>query len=88
MSTVDAITHASRRKARRKLFREGGILFALTAIAVVAVYILYGRATTESPWEPAGANVQNVSRSEGIQTQVSVAADPSKIGRASCRERV
>ena len=80
MTTVDALTHASRRKARRKLFREGAILFGLTAVAVVAVYVLYGRSTNESPWEVAGTNVQNVSRSDGIQTEVAVAADPSKAG--------
>ena len=76
MTTVDALTHASRRKARRKLLREGAVLFGLTAVAVVAVYLLYGRSTTESPWQVAGMNVRDVSRSEGIQTEVAVAADP------------
>jgi hypothetical protein len=77
MTTVDALTQASRRRARRKLFREAGILFGLTAAAVVAVYLFYGRSTTESQWRVAGANVQDISRSEGMQTEVAVAADPS-----------
>src|SRR6185503_18705088 len=77
MTTVDALTHASRQKARRKLLREGAVLFGLTAVAVVVVYFLYGRSTTESPWQVAGTKVQDVSRSEGIQTEVAVAVDPA-----------
>jgi len=77
MTTVDGLIHESRRKARRKLLREGGILFVLTAVVVVVVYLVYGRSTTGSPWQVAGTHVQNVSRSDGVQTEVAVAADPS-----------
>jgi hypothetical protein len=80
MTTVDAITQADRRKARRKLFREAGVLLALTVVGVAVVYYFYGRSTNTSPWRVAGADVQDVSRAGGIQTEVAVAADPSAKG--------
>jgi hypothetical protein len=80
MTTANAGVHTSRRRARPKLLGETVILFGLTAGVVLAVYLVYGRSTTESPWRVAGTNVQNVSRSTGIQTEVSVAADPSRAG--------
>jgi hypothetical protein len=76
-TTIEAITHAERRKARRKLFRETGVLFVLVAVAIVAVYVLYGRSTSGSAWKLGGTDVQDISQSDGIQTEVSVAADPS-----------
>ena len=76
MTTIDAITHASRRKARRKLFRETGVLFGLLVVAIAVVYYFYGRSTNTSPWKVAGTEVQDVSRSDGIQSEVAVAADP------------
>ena len=77
MTTADAFFQASRRRARRKLLTETAILFGLTAAVVLVVYLVYGRSTTESPWRVVGTHVQNVSRSTGIQSEVSVAADPS-----------
>ena len=41
------------------------------------MYFFYGRSTTGSAWKVAGTNVQDISRSDGIQTEVAVAADPS-----------
>src|SRR5262245_39540786 len=76
-TTIDAINHAERRKARRKLVREAGILFGLAAVAIVAVYYFYGRSTSGSAWKVGGTDVQDISESEGIQTEVSVATDPS-----------
>jgi hypothetical protein len=76
MTTIDAIIEASRRKARRKLFRETAVLLGLTVVAVAVVYYFYGRSTNTSPWEVVGADVQDVSRASGIQTEVAVAADP------------
>jgi hypothetical protein len=80
MVTVDALHERSRKKARRKFFLEAGILVGVTAVGILAVYLIYGRSTTESPWRVAGTNVQDVSRSDGIQTEVAVAADPSDPG--------
>jgi hypothetical protein len=80
MTTVDAITEATRRKERRKLFREAGILLGLVVVGVAVVYFFYGRSTNTSPWSVAGADVQDISRAGGIQTEVAVAADPSAAG--------
>lgn len=55
---------------------EAVAVLGLTAAGIGAVYVL----TTEkvaSPWRVAGTHVQNVSRASGIQTEVSVAVDPS-----------
>src|ERR687888_73472 len=80
MATADALVGGSRRRARRKFLLETLIVFGALAVAVLVVYLVYGRSTTESPWRVAGANVQNVSRSDGAQTEVAVAADPSNPG--------
>lgn len=51
-------------------------MLAATAGAIGAIYVF----TTEkaaSPWRVAATDVQNVSRAEGLQTEVSVAVDPS-----------
>ena len=77
MTTADAFAQTPRRGARGNLLREAAVLFTVAAVVVAAVYLAYGRSTTGSPWPVAGASVQNVSRSDGIQTEVAVAADPS-----------
>lgn len=77
MTTADALAQTSRRGSRGNLLREAAILFTVATVVVAAVYFVYGRSTTESPWAVAGTNVQNVSRSDGIQTEVAVAVDPS-----------
>jgi hypothetical protein len=77
MATADALLARARRRARRKLLLEGVVLFAVAAAGVLVVYLVYGRSKVESPWRVAGTNVQAVSRVEGIQTEVAVAANPS-----------
>ena len=56
------------------------MLLAVTAVVVLLVYLVYGRSNVASPWRVAGTNVQPVSRQEGLQTEVAVAADPSNAG--------
>jgi len=77
MATADALLGQARRRARRKLAVETAVLFAVTAVAVLLIYLVYGRSNVASPWRVAGTNVQAVSRQEGLQTEVAVAADPS-----------
>jgi hypothetical protein len=76
MAAPDAFELKARRRSRRKLLLEAAVVLALTAGGLGAVYFF----TTEkaaSPWRAAGTHVQNVSRARGIQTEVSVAVDPS-----------
>jgi BNR repeat protein len=66
----------SRRRARRRFGLEALGVLGLTAIGIVAIYYF----TTEkvaSPWRVAGTHIQDVSRAPGLQTEVSVAVDPS-----------
>jgi hypothetical protein len=80
MAAADALPRGSRREARPKLLLEAAILFGVAAVGVLVVYLVYGRSKVESPWRVAGTNVQAVSRQEGLQTEVAVAADPSTTG--------
>ena len=52
-----------------------GVL-GLTAAGIVAVYV-FTIEKVASPWRAAATQVQNISRAPGIQTEVSVAVDPS-----------
>jgi len=52
------------------------VILVLTAGGALAVYLLTVHKVA-SPWKVAGANIQDVSRATGIQTEVSVAVDPS-----------
>jgi hypothetical protein len=60
----------------RKLLIEAIVVLALTAAAVVGVYVTTVH-HAKSPWQVAGTHVQDVSRAAGIQTEVAVAVDPS-----------
>src|SRR5215813_13091337 len=76
MSTADALERRSRRRARRKLLWEAVVVLGATAIGALIVYLVY-RHPIGSPWKVAGTNVQDISNEPGIQTEVSVAVDPS-----------
>ena len=75
-ATAEALERKARRRSRLRLGLEAIAVLGLTAIGIVAIYIF----TTEkvaSPWRVAGTHVQDVSRAPGLQTEVSVALDPS-----------
>jgi hypothetical protein len=76
MVTAEALERRHRRRARRKLLLEAIAVLGATALGAFIVYIVY-RHPIGSPWKVAGANVQDISREVGIQTEVAVAADPS-----------
>jgi hypothetical protein len=76
MATAEALERRYRRRARRKLLLEAIAVLGVTAAGAVIIYFVY-RHAIGSPWKVTGANVQNVSRETGIQTEVAVAADPS-----------
>src|SRR3954466_13738668 len=76
MATAEALKRRYRRRARRKLFLEAVAVLSLTALGALIVYLVY-RHPIGSPWKVAGANIQDVSRQVGIQTEAAVAVDPS-----------
>jgi hypothetical protein len=75
MATAEALARRSRRRARRKLLIEAAVVLSLTAIGALIVFLVY-RHPIGSPWKVAGTNVQDVSRAEGIQTEIAAALDP------------
>src|SRR5437762_302642 len=54
---------------------EALVVLSLTAIGALIVFLVY-RHPIGSPWKVAGTNVQDVSRAEGIQTEIAAALDP------------
>jgi hypothetical protein len=76
MATAESLARASRRRAVRRLALEALVILALTGGAIGAVYFLTVEPNA-SPWRLAARNVQDVSRSQGLQTEVAVAVDPS-----------
>lgn len=77
MASVEAVERSSRRRARRKLLLEALAIFGVIAAAAGTVYLLNVH-HAKSPWRLVGTHVQDVSRASGVQTEVSVAVDPSK----------
>jgi hypothetical protein len=76
MATAEALARRQRRRSRRKLLLEAIAVFGVTALAALIIYLVY-RHPIGSPWAVKGTHVQNVSQQLGIQTEVSVAVDPS-----------
>src|SRR5512133_300851 len=76
MATAEALERRSRRRARRKLLLEAVAVLSATALGAAIIYLIY-RHPIGSPWKVAGANVQDVSRETGIQTEVAVSAHSS-----------
>jgi hypothetical protein len=75
-TTADALERRSRRRARRKLALEAVIVLGGTLIGALIIFLVY-RHSIGSPWKVAGTDVQDVSNQPGVQTEISVAADPS-----------
>ena len=78
LAVIDALPRR-RRVARRRLWLEAITVLLLTAGAAGAVYA-WKVNPVESAWRFAGTDVQNVSRANGAQTQISVALDPTRPG--------
>jgi hypothetical protein len=76
MATGEALARRARKRGRRKLLLEAVAVFGLTALAAVIIYFVY-RHPIGSPWKVAGTSVQDISNEPGLQTEVSVAVDPS-----------
>ncbi len=64
-----------RQARRRRLLVEAVAILLVTAAAAGAVYV-FGVSSADSPWQTAGADVQNISQARGAQTEVSLSADP------------
>jgi hypothetical protein len=75
MATAEALERRSRRRARRKLLIEAVVVLSLTAIGALIVFLVY-RHPIGSPWKVVGANIQDISRAEGVQTEIASAVDP------------
>jgi hypothetical protein len=76
MAVGTALERKSRRRARRRLALEAVVVLGLTAAALGALY-LFTADKAASPWRAAATNVQNISRAPGLQTEVTVAMNPS-----------
>jgi hypothetical protein len=76
MATAEGLERRSRRRSRRLFLLEAVAVLGLTAAGIGAIYVFTAEKAA-SPWRAAGTHVQNVSRARGIQTEVSVAVDPS-----------
>jgi hypothetical protein len=79
MATADALERRARRRNRRKLTLEAIAVLGATAVAVVIVYFVF-RHSVGSPWRVAGTDVQDISNTVGIQTEVAAAVDPARRG--------
>jgi hypothetical protein len=79
LAVGDALARRRTRRRRPRLVLEAVAVLALTAAAAAGIYVWKVKPVTSS-WSLAGSEIQNVSRADGLQTQVSVAADPARSG--------
>jgi glutathione transport system permease protein len=79
LAVGDALARRRSRRRRPRLVLEAVVVLALTAAVAAGVYVWKVRPVTSS-WSLAGSEIQNVSRADGLQTQVSLAADPAHGG--------
>jgi ABC-type dipeptide/oligopeptide/nickel transport system permease subunit len=79
VAVSDALARRRARHTRPRLLVEAAVVLALTAGAGALVYV-WQMNPVSSTWRLAATEVQNVSRADGAQTQVSVAADPARRG--------
>jgi ABC-type dipeptide/oligopeptide/nickel transport system permease subunit len=81
LAVVDALPRPRRRAARSRLrlVIEAVVVLVATAAGVLAVYVWQVN-PVQSEWALGGADVQNVSRAAGAQTQVSASTDPAHAG--------
>lgn len=79
LAMSDALARRRARRSRPRLLVELAAVLALIGGAGVLVYAWQVN-PLRSDWQLASTEVQNVSRANGAQTQVSVAADPAHAG--------
>jgi glutathione transport system permease protein len=80
LQVIDALPRRrARETSRMRLLLEVFAVLALTAVGAAAVYV-WKVNPVKSAWSFAGADVVNVSRAPGAQTQVDADADPSHPG--------
>ena len=56
---------------------EAVVVLGLTVVGALIIFLVY-RHPIGSPWKVAGADVQDISRAQGIQTEIASALDPTK----------
>jgi len=79
LALSDALARRRARRERPRLLVEAAVVLVLTAAAGAFVYV-WKVNPVRSSWTLAATEVQNVSRADGAQTQVSVVADPTRQG--------
>jgi peptide/nickel transport system permease protein len=79
LTVADALARRRARHSRPRLLAEAAVVLALTVGAGALVYVWQANPLSSS-WRLAATEVQNVSRADGAQTQVAVAADPAHRG--------
>jgi ABC-type dipeptide/oligopeptide/nickel transport system permease subunit len=79
LALTDALARRRPRRGRRHLLVEAVVVLALTAGAAALVYV-WKVNPIESRWSLAATGVENISRAEGAQTEVSVGVDPAHPG--------
>jgi hypothetical protein len=75
LAVSDALARRRARRSRPRLLVEAAVVVVLTAGVGALLYVWQVSPVTSS-WTLAATDVQNVSRADGAQTQVSAAADP------------
>ena len=79
LAVADALAHRRARRSRPRLLLEAVAVLALTAAAAAGIYVWQVHSVT-SRWALRGSGLQDLSRAEGLQTQVTIAADPARRG--------
>ncbi len=79
LAASDALARRRARPRRARLLVEAAAVLVLIAVAGALVYVFEVN-PVRSSWALGATGVQNVSRADGAQTQVSVAADPRHRG--------
>lgn len=75
LAVSDALAARRASRTRPRLLLETAAVVVLTAGAVAVVYVWQTR-PVHSSWKLAASKIQDVSRADGAQTQVSAAVDP------------
>ncbi|MFL5952385.1 MAG: ABC transporter permease subunit [Gaiellaceae bacterium] len=79
LAATDVLARRRPRRSRPRLLVEAVVVVVLTSAAATLVYVLKVNPSS-STWPLAATAVQNVSRADGAQTEVSATADPARAG--------
>jgi ABC-type dipeptide/oligopeptide/nickel transport system permease subunit len=77
LAIADALSRRRARRTRSRLLVQAVAVLAFTVVAATAVYVWQVH-PVRSSWSLAGSEIQNVSRADGLQTQVAVVRDPRR----------